>query len=248
MFQQAQTIIKNQVLTWSRDLTSEACRTKNRYGFSIGFSKYSSYADKGLSYENASAFYNVSKGKGGFETYLLTNEYGNLGYIRSGILQFSEKSSPGDIFVLFCATHGASGTQTEEPFLLLDNAHLSYAQLVSWAEAFTSKQVRFVGIISSCHAQALINGGHLVTSTEVLQNIEECGLRQCGAYSAYSGWIAACQTDQSSYKGNGAKYNPFTEAFVIDGWDKGYGDVDLYLGEKAVGGGVRLYDRLTLSS
>jgi len=207
--------------------TSNSCRTKNRYGFSIGFSSYSSYTDKGLSYMNADAFYTAAKNKGEFDMYLLANSNGNLQYINYGIQQFSAKSKPGDIFVFFCATHGAAGTQTEEPFLLLDNAHLSYSQLVSWAETFTQRQVRFVGIISSCHAQALINGGHLITSSEILQNIEECGLRQCGAYSAYSGWIAACQTDQSSYKGNGALYNPFTEAFVIDGWKYGYGDVDL---------------------
>ena len=225
---------------------SDACRTKNRYGVSVGFSRYSKPNANGLTYFDAYEFDRVANKNGGFEMSFLRDEHANCINFISTIDKFSQKTTPGDIVLCFIATHGMMGDENEEPSLLFYDFWFSYSKLSLQCSKIIDKQARFVGIIMSCHAEAMVNGGKIPTDDEVLNNLQECGLRQCGAYSAYSAWVTSCRMTEYSHGKNGDLLTRFTRAFCVNGWDKGYADKNLYLLGEIITVGTHNDNRLNL--
>ena len=225
---------------------SDPCRTKNRYGVSVGFSRYSKPSENGITSFDAYELYNVANKNSGFEMKLLKDEKAKCEGFISTIDEFSEKTTPGDIVLCFIATHGKMGDENEEPSLLFYDFWFSYSKLSLQCSKIIDKQARFVGIIVSCHAEAMVNGGKIPTDDEVLNNLQECGLRQCGAYSAYSAWVTSCRMTEYSHGKNGDLLTRFTRAFCVNGWDKGYADKNLYLLGEIITVGTHNDNRLNL--
>ena len=217
---------------------SEPCVTKNRYFLSVGFSTYGpGIKDKGITKDDAELAAGVAADMGGFlsvrgtsDGMCITDKYGTLANLNAAIDVCANRVKPGDIFFCYLATHGSMGTEDIEPQLLLyQGQRLMYSRLAKWCEDITKEQARFICVIMSCHSEALMNGGKIPTNETVLDNLETCGLRKCGAYSDLSAWVTSCSAEELSWKLSASAFSRFTMAFCCNGWVKGYADVDLYL-------------------
>ena len=217
---------------------SEPCVTKNRYFLSVGFSTYGpGIKDKGITKDDAELAAGVAADMGGFlsvrgtsDGMCITDKYGTLANLNAAIDVCANRVKPGDIFFCYLATHGSMGTEDIEPQLLLyQGQRLMYSRLAKWCEDITKEQARFICVIMSCHSEALMNGGKIPTNETVLDNLETCGLRKCGAYSDLSAWVTSCSAEELSWKLSASAFSRFTMAFCGNGWVKGYADVDLYL-------------------
>ncbi|MBQ3749490.1 MAG: leucine-rich repeat domain-containing protein [Kiritimatiellae bacterium] len=219
---------------------SDSCRTKNRYFLSLGFSSYGpGMADKGITKDDADTAAGVAADRGEFLSVrgnaagmCITDSQGRLSNLDAAIRVCADTVKPGDIFLCYLATHGSTGTENKEPWLLLyGGSHLEYSKLSAWCSDITKSQVRFIGIIMACHSQAMVNGGKIPADKDVLINLETCGLRKCDAISEYSAWVTSSRAWELSYRSftKGLGLSPFTFAFCGNGWERGYADANLYL-------------------
>ena len=217
---------------------SAPCITKNRYFLSVGFSTYGpEVKDKGITKDDAELAAGVAADMGGFlsvrgtsEGMCITDRHATLANLNAAIDLCADRVRPGDIFFCYLATHGSMGTDEIEPQLLLYNGQrLMYSRLANWCADITASQARFVCVIMACHSEALMNGGKIPANDVVLENLDTCGLRRCGAYSDLSAWVTSCSAEELSWKLAASAFSRFTMAFCGNGWVKGYADVDLYL-------------------
>ena len=231
---------------------SDACRTRNRYCLVVGFSTYGLVIEngrviekKGFSYGDAMIVTETARDIGGFGALTeigmrLTNDCATLARLDTAFNKYKEVVTPGDIFLFYIATHGNEGSNSNEPSLdLYHNGRsvLDYSQLSLWSSWIIEAQSRFIGVIMACNSQAMVDGGHFQTNNEILENIETCGLRKCGAYASLSAWITSCNAYQRSFaypQSMAQTHSIFSEAFCVNGWTGGYADEDLFINGKKV--------------
>ena len=212
-----------------RFAASEPCVTKNRYGVSIGFSRYSGSLSglKGMSSYDAVRARQVALEKGGFELECMTDFAASGQNLLRKIEDLSKIVKPGDVLLFHIATHGYEGESTQEPMIALYNCWLTYLELQDLARLFYDKQCRFVGIIMACHSLAITAGGHLVNNSFALQQMMENGL---GACSPYVAWIVSAEVEESSWRNDTTGHSEFSDVFWNYGWNDGYCDSDLCVG------------------
>ena len=200
---------------------SDACRTKNRYGIGVGTVDLGAFNDVEL-------FKSVALSKGGFLN-VRTGSDPRAQVVRNTISEDASRLTPGDIYVLYIATHGnLPWTPWTEPFLSM-GGYTEYAasELEEDSNKISSRQARFIGVIMSCHSQAMIQDGRLVKESDSL----ECFCNaSCGEGSNnLVAWITSSRKEEFSYT-TSSKYTRFGEAFLEHGWQQGYAGVDLYIG------------------
>lgn len=225
--------------------TSDSCRTKNRYFLSLGFGTYGSgVKDKGITKNDAEVVAGVAADEGGFlpipgSSMSMIDAAGTCENLDNAMSTCAKTVKPGDIVLCYLATHGSMGSEIKQPTLLLYQRYeLTYFHLSGWCSNITSARARFIGIIMSCHSEAMVNGGKIPADEVVLENLATCGLRKCGAYSDLSAWVTSCRAWERSQIRPNASLSTFTTAFCVNGWKKGYADVNLFLGEGLDEGGA----------
>ena len=204
---------------------SDACRTKNRYCLTAGTVDLGGFNDSKL-------FVELAGKKGGFLSYkpLIDPTFNEIDKAINDVLPILK---PGDIYVIYMAAHGIESG--DDSYLLFEgrtNKHsVSYrysaSQLKTVSEAVAERNARFIGVIMSCHSQAMIKDGRIVKENERLEQF--CN-GSCGEGSNdLIAWITSSRKEQFSYTADSTTYTRFGNSFLRYGWGEGYADLDLFI-------------------
>ena len=202
---------------------SDACRTKNRYCLTAGTVDLGAFNDSEL-------FWELARSKGKFSGYSPLKDP-TCDMINERNDEITQRLTPGDIYVIYMAAHGIESG--DDSYLLFkgpnhsESYHYSASQLKTVSEAVAERNARFVGVIMSCHSQAMIKDGRIVKENERLEQF--CNA-SCGEGSNdLIAWITSSRKEQFSYTADITTYTRFGNSLLRYGWKEGYADVDLYI-------------------
>ena len=196
---------------------SDACRTKNRYCLTAGTVDLGAFNDSKL-------FVELAGKKGGFLSYKPLKDPSS-NEIDKAIDDVLPILKAGDIYVIYMAAHGIESG--DDSYLSFKGSEYYASQLKVVSEAVAERKVRFVGIIMSCHSQAMIKDGQIVKEKERLELF--CN-GSCGEGSNdLIAWITSSRKEQFSYTADITTYTRFGNSLLRYGWGEGYADLDLFI-------------------
>ena len=204
---------------------SDACRTKNRYCLTAGTVDLGAFNDSEL-------FWELAQYKGGFLGYTPLKDP-TCDMINERNYEITQRLTPGDIYVIYMAAHGRESG--DDSYLLFEGRNNKYSvsyryyasQLKTVSEAVAERNARFIGVIMSCHSQAMIKDGRIVKENERLEQF--CN-GSCGEGSNdLIAWITSSRKEQFSYTADSTTFTRFGNSFLRYGWSEGYADLDLFI-------------------
>ena len=212
---------------------SKPVQTRRRFGVFVGLSDFKKDIKAGrfpMPAKEAVGLRNLLVENGEMaatNAVLLTNSAASWVGVSNAIAAKAEVLQPGDLFVLYVATHG--GYKDGTASLLFYDGGASMSRVFKLLETFNCGTL-VIPIFMACHSGAFADyaGGsaELDETSEGFKKFVDAGLAMCRANMPV---LASCGAEESSYNPSiSSTYSDFGDAFIHEGWQNGHADGEVH--------------------